>query len=428
MELQSPPTDQIYLSLSDLTTALNTFAGSQGYAVVKQRTKKNPKTDEVVKAYFRCDRGGKPEDKEHGRKRKHAATRLIDCPFSCFALDKKDVGWILVVRDSSHNHEATSEGFHPSLRKLAMNKEIMTSIDTQLKAQATPSQVMTSLRLQDDNCFLKKKDIYNVKQAIRLKNLGPLSPIQYLLRELERDNWYFQFRMQEISHEVTHLFFVEKHTVEILKGNSEVFLMDCTYKTNKFKLPLLVIIGHTSLGITFYVGFAFLAKEHEEDFVWVLTALKEYLVQTEVDAPEVLVTDRDMGLIAAIRTVFPDTAHLLCIWHVNKNVLAHCKPAFPTTEAWEAFYAAWHNVIQSKTRDALDIAWEKLKDDYYVGYDELIDYLDKTWIRIFAKKNCQMLHQQSSSLFHHYYLSVGRGTSSFETASRIFHRRSRFCG
>ena len=267
MELQPPPTDQYYYSLEQLTASINIFAGSQDYAIVKQRTKKHPKTDRVVKAYFRCDRGGKPEDKEHDRKRKHTATRLIDCPFSCFAVDKVNEGWVLVVRDSSHNHEPTSEGSHPSLRKLAMTKEVMTSIDTQFRAQATPSQVISSLRLEDDDCILRTKDIYNAKQAIRLKNLGPLSPMQFLLRSLKRDNWYFQYRAGERSQEVTHLFFVEKHTVEILKKNSEIMLMDCTYKTNKYKLPLLVIIGHTSLGTSFYVEFAFVAKEQEEDFV-----------------------------------------------------------------------------------------------------------------------------------------------------------------
>ena len=349
MELQPPPTTGTYFSLDELTASLNTYAGSQGYAVVKQRTKKNPKTNEVMKAYFRCDRGGKPENRKHDRKRVHATSRLIDCPFSCFALNKVNVGWVLVVRNATHNHDPTSEASHPSLRKLTMTNDIMTSIDSQLKAQTTPGQVLTSLRLDDNNCILHKKDIYNARQSLRRKTLGPLSPMQYLLQNLERDNWFFQYRATELSNEVTHLFFVEKHTVEILKKNSEVLLMDCTYKTNKYKLPLLVIVGHTCLGTTFYVGFAFVAKKQKEDFVWVLTALKNYFIQKEITIPEVFVTDRDMGLIRTISDVFPSSAHLLCIWHVNKNVLAHCKSAFSTSETWEKFYAEWHTVIQATT-------------------------------------------------------------------------------
>lgn len=80
--------------------------------------------------------------------------------------------------------------------------------------------------------------------------------------------------------------------------------MDCTYKTNKYKLPLLVIVGHTSLGITFYVGFAFLAKEKKADCLWVLLALQGYLVEMNISSPNVIVTDRDLGLIAAASVEF----------------------------------------------------------------------------------------------------------------------------
>ena len=141
-----------------------------------------------MKAYFRCDRGGKIENKKHDRKRKHTATRLIDCLFSCFAVNKVNEGWVLIVRDSFHNHESISEGFHSSFRKLAMIKKIMIFINTQFRAQATFFQIISSLRLEDDDCIFKIKDSYNVKQAIRFKNLDFLFFMQFLLRNLKRNN------------------------------------------------------------------------------------------------------------------------------------------------------------------------------------------------------------------------------------------------
>ena len=42
--------------------------------------------------------------------------------------------------------------------------------------------------------------------------------------------------------------------------------MDCTYKTNRFNMPLLSIIGITSLGTNFWVAFCFLRNEKEGDF------------------------------------------------------------------------------------------------------------------------------------------------------------------
>lgn len=267
MELQSPFIIGIYFFLEELTKALNSFAGFQGYAIVKQRTKKNSKTNEVFKVYFRCDRGGKSEDIEHGRKRKHAAIRLIDCPFSCFALNKVDVGWILILRDGSHNHESTSEGFHPALRKMVMTISIKTSIETQIKAQATFFQILTILRLQNADCILKKRDIYNEKAAICRKTLGPFSSMQFFVQNLDRVNWYLDYQTIIEFHKLTHLFFTEESTVDMLKNNSEVLLMDCTYKINKFKLPLLVIVGQIFMGSTFYAGFVFISKEQELDYV-----------------------------------------------------------------------------------------------------------------------------------------------------------------
>ena len=113
--------------------------------------------------------------------------------------------------------------------------------------------------------------------------------------------------------------------------------MDCTYKTNKYKMPLLVIMGHTALSTSFYVGFAFLEGEEEEDFAWVLEQLKALYTSLGLKDPSVIVTDRDLGLMNAIKAQYPDVHNLLCIWHINKNVLKKCKKHFATQKEWETF-------------------------------------------------------------------------------------------
>jgi len=46
--------------------------------------------------------------------------------------------------------------------------------------------------------------------------------------------------------------------------------MDNTYKTNRYRLPLLEIVGVTCTGMKFYVAFAYLEVEYENNFVWAL--------------------------------------------------------------------------------------------------------------------------------------------------------------
>jgi len=57
------------------------------------------------------------------------------------------------------------------------------------------------------------------------------------------------------------LLFVHKDMLKILCKNSKVLIMNCTYKTNKYKMLLLTICEVTFLGTTFIVGFVFLDKE-----------------------------------------------------------------------------------------------------------------------------------------------------------------------
>jgi transposase-like protein len=42
--------------------------------------------------------------------------------------------------------------------------------------------------------------------------------------------------------------------------------------------------------------------------------------------PKVIVTDGDAALMNAVATVFPDSAHLVCYFHVKKNMTQTMKP------------------------------------------------------------------------------------------------------
>jgi len=45
-----------------------------------------------------------------------------------------------------------------------------------------------------------------------------------------------------------------------------MLICDTTYKTNKYYLPLLEIIGITSTNMTFVVAFAYLSSERMDSF------------------------------------------------------------------------------------------------------------------------------------------------------------------
>lgn len=78
--------------------------------------------------------------------------------------------------------------------------------------------------------------------------LAGRTPIQALLMELPTDGkWLFRYHLDEDKHVVV-LFAMHQNSVEMLKRHSFVISMDCTYKTNQYGLPLLDIVGFTTVG------------------------------------------------------------------------------------------------------------------------------------------------------------------------------------
>jgi hypothetical protein len=84
-------------------------------------------------------------------------------------------------------------------------------------------------------------------------------------------------------------------------------------KTNRYRMPLLHIIGVSPSNSTFSIAFCFMQNEQEESYAWALQAFFSFL--DPLPFQPVLCTDRDLALLAAIETICPAYPHLLCIWH-----------------------------------------------------------------------------------------------------------------
>ena len=154
--------------------------------------------------------------------------------------------------------------------------------------------------------------------------------------------------------------------------------MDCTYKTNAYRMPLCIINGVTALNTTFYIGFAFLSHETVEDYMWVLASYKGLIEPLDIPDPTVFVTDSEPGLISAIPRIFPQAKHLLCLWHLNKNVLTSCRPWYGDSEdEWKEFYAFWNTVLYSEAEEKFEDAWNamQLKHENEVAPIHYVDEL-----------------------------------------------------
>ena len=123
---------------------------------------------------------------------------------------------------------------------------------------------------------------------------------------------------------MSDIFWTHPDSVKLLNAFNIVLLMDSTYKTNIYRLPLLEIVGVTSTRLTFSVAFVLLSNERENNFIWTLQKLKGLFFRGDM-YPQVIVSNRDLALMNAISVVFPEATNILCRFHINKNVKAKCK-------------------------------------------------------------------------------------------------------
>lgn len=170
----------------DVYFAANSFAASQGYALVKKRTKKSKKGI-FRKRVVICDKGN--SYKPAGTEKRESSNRSCECPFEA-VITLQENGWVFRVSNPNHNHPSTLPGSHPIHRDLAMNNALKKMVETQTRMKNTSAQIIINIRLQhaESNPLIKLKDIYNMRMYWRQEILRNLTSTQALLRELVKSD------------------------------------------------------------------------------------------------------------------------------------------------------------------------------------------------------------------------------------------------
>ncbi len=112
------------------------------------------------------------------------------------------------------------------------------------------------------------------------------------------------------------------------KRHPHVLSIDNTYKVNRFNMPLCEFNSVTALKATYNIAFCLLHDEQEASFTWALTQLNALAAEISLDiTTEVLVaiTDDDQALKNSLQSTLPTAQQQLCLWHIQKNVLAYVK-------------------------------------------------------------------------------------------------------
>ena len=88
---------------------------------------------------------------------------------------------------------------------------------------------------------LQPYDIYNLNASFKREQRHGLSVNDALVRHLEERKIHHS--VNTADDKISNLFIAYPESIQLALNNQDVMLVDNTYKTNKYDMPLLNIIG-----------------------------------------------------------------------------------------------------------------------------------------------------------------------------------------
>lgn len=191
------------------------------------------------------------------------------------------------------------------------------------KVGLDPKHIHASILQRDPQTTITQMDVYNQRYYNRREYLQGRTPLEALVDELKsNDEWVVKWK--EIDGRLQSLFFASQNQVELMRSYPDLVLIDATYKSNRYKMPLVHFGGVTPINSFFSAAFCFMPGEDEEEYMWCVEQFKN-LVCYDLKPPEAFITDNDKALRNALSRVFEGIPRLLCIWHIQQNVLNRVK-------------------------------------------------------------------------------------------------------
>ncbi|XP_065861098.1 protein FAR1-RELATED SEQUENCE 5-like [Euphorbia lathyris] len=252
-------------------------------------------------------------------------------------------------------------------------------------AQAKPCAIFAAIKEKHPEDCPTQRHIYNYREKIRTESFEGRDVIgQFYRLAIDKDYIHWTQAVPG-SNVVTHLFMAHPTSITLFRSYYLFVGMDSTYKTNKYKMSFFEIIGMTPSNKNFLIAYAIMKDETEGSYMWVLQKLK-LLLQPDVH-PTAIATDRELGLMRPVREVFPHSHHLLCTWHINKDVEDRVGKLSGMKKFGEIFKNfKWKRITEAPTEAEYEAAVVAMKNTTG-NWPGVIQYVETTWL-VHKEKFC----------------------------------------
>ena len=143
-----------------------------------------------------------------------------------------------------------------------LSHELVAIIKGLLDATVTPRSIQNQLKVWHIGVNVPMKKLDSTIQQLIKKELNDKSLIEGLVKASTDEAYEIELVLDD-GGRVTHCFFAHSAMVELTRLNNDVLVLDFIYKTNKYRLSFLHVVGSTALHTTFSAAFDFMKNENE---------------------------------------------------------------------------------------------------------------------------------------------------------------------
>jgi hypothetical protein len=285
----APPTNRTFSSWKEGQIYCQQWAQNHGYALrVRTSTKEKLEDGTRGETYYgilHCEAGDErrsypTEDTENLKRKLHSKRDL--CPFTLIISRtprEPAERFTLKVERGEHNCVLSTVPTAHAIHRRKYREDIIEDIKEKRASGISARAFYDAEMVKNSDAPITLRDIQNEYATARDEALEGRPAIQAVMHKLENDeNWLFDYYYDDL-HQVERLVFFNKRCVELLHLFPESLVLDGTFKTNRFNMTLINIVGLTATNETFLCGQALLAHEETTDYVWLLQWLKKLFIE-----------------------------------------------------------------------------------------------------------------------------------------------------
>ena len=147
--------------------------------------------------------------------------------------------------------------------------------------------------------------------------------------------------------------------VALARLYGEVMVLDVSEGRNLYKMHLTTIVVVDGDNRTRNIAYCLSERQDTDTFVWIFQYVARVINrQPAVTKLGAVFSDRDHAIAAAIKKVWPNVFHGICLWHLHENLAKNLSSLL--TSSLQLFMHDFWETYRMGSPETFEVAWEQL--------------------------------------------------------------------